>query len=467
MKKFMKNFAFPIVLITAIIFQACNKDPVYDEITWKASTSLSIEAGDPVSFVLLMTADEVPVPSEMSVDELTIGLNLDWEEKDKGAENPISKVTFYVQMEEIIDGVQNTYGYDSELELGSVDDFSDIENVTFTFNSTDVYALFESSFDGSRDQYDVKARPGDSFVIWWKITGNDGSILSVDCFGPGCQYGFGVDAKSDVFNWWDGTFDYEWIDASDDVMYWDDYYGGPAVEIGGTGTITFAATENAGETYVSQSMFNYYFSANDDATALINHDEYTGLFEIEGDMGIEWTISNIDGSSLDIWWTYDTSYDDWAEVTLTRQDGKDWPTNMYQYAGTAPEGSVWNGTFNYEWLVASSGVQTWDDYYEGPEIEAGFTGSMDITTTGAGTSEVEHGWFGYYYGEVLANLTFDYSSGLMSVAPGSDNLTWEIINVEDRAIDIEWSIDTDYDEGGTVRLFRTDNYHWPENTHSN
>ncbi len=469
MKRILNQIA--LILLVATIILSCNKEEDnFKPLTWKETTLLSIEAGEDRNFIVGL--DE-GIPVQMNTGEITVGIDLEYD-----GDIPVSEVTLYVQLEENVDGVITRYGDDADVVLAVIDDFSDLANLTLTLNADDMYALFASFFDASRTGNEVLALPGDIFEITWSIKGTDGSIADStdECFGPGCQYGIAVVGKTAIFNWWDGVFDYEWTDAAPGVIEWGDYYGGDPIFVGATGTIEFTATLKNGESTIPNSVFYYWFHPDMDydtypeyPTGVINHNELTGQFEMtdDTDYGIIWIISNIDGASIDVYWEipdyYGGASGEYGTLTITRTDDLDWPTNIYQYAGEAPEEDVWDGTFTYEWIETTATLESYGSYYGQPELFLGAIGSIDCASTGTPDEySVSHTFFQYYYADGAGTLTFNYATGEVVVTGGNEE-TWEMTNVDGRNMDIEVGWDGYPDEKGKVRLTRTDSYHWPSN----
>lgn len=467
MKNYMKKITYLYILGIAIMILSCkDQNQVFKELTWKETTSLSATPDSLRNFVVGI--DDAGMPAEMLRDEVTIQFKLDWD-----GENPVSKVTLYVQLEENIDGVKKTYGADSEIELDVISEFDEEGRLDYVLKSDEVYALLSPAFNGSRDQYAVPALPGDIIEITWKITGHDGSIIDVrnECFGAGCQYSLSVEAGSAIFNWFNGTFDYVWTVASQDVIDWGNYYGGDPIDVGTTGTIEYTATAKAGESTIPNTVFYYWYHPDMDydyypsyPTGIVNHDEKTGVLELidEAEYGITWEVSNIIGTSLDISWKISSS--EYGTVTLTRKDGKDWPTNINTPLGEATEEEVWNGTYTFEYLEVGPGVAAYS-YYD--EIFVGYTSTVDCATIG-GIPSVSHGSFDYWYEAPWeVTLSYDYATGVVAIADSPTGvITWEISNVTARTIDIFYDFHSGYEEYSTVRLTRTGNYDWPSNLHT-
>jgi len=319
----MKNITYlsVMILVSSLVMQSCQDEPVYPELTWKETTSLSVASLDSFRNFVVELNLATSEPAKMIYSSVNLGFDLDWTTVD----NPVSKVTLYIQFQEDIDSIKTSYGADTEIVLAEITDFTEDGKFNLNLTRDDVYDLFLDDLGNSRDQYDIPVLPGDLFEITWKLTGTDGTVLNVrdDCFGQGCQYSVLVEGQF-PFLWWAGTFDYEWIILSDDVAYYGELDSGMTGSI----VITPVGIGDKGEEYdLSHTLFNYYWAAGE-ADGKLYFDESTGLVTIEAAMEEVWNISNINGPSLDIAFTYEWP-DEWGTVILTRTDGLDWPTNLH------------------------------------------------------------------------------------------------------------------------------------------
>jgi len=252
---------------------------------------------------------------------------------------------------------------------------------------------------------------------------------------------------------WNGTFNYEWTAVGATVTEYSD------IVVGTTGSIDFAPGDNSGEYSVSHTMFNYYYGAGE-ALGTLSYDYNSGTISISGGLQEVWEVESVNGPDLEIYW-YDNYDAEDGTVILTRTDGFDWPANINTGMPEAPEGSVWNGTYNYEWTAVGATVTEYSD------IVVGTTGSIDITSTAtAGESTISHTMFNYYYaaGDALGTLTYDYGSGLISVSGGLQE-GWQVKSVNGNVLEIYWYDNYDA-EDGTVLLTRNDGYNWPANIYT-
>jgi hypothetical protein len=261
----------------------------------------------------------------MLLDSVGISCDIDW----GSGENPVSEVKLYVQAQEEVNGTKMSYGHDTDKVLAVISNFSADGKFQLYITAEDIYDLFKDDFDVSQDRSEVPIMPDDLYEITWKLVGTDGKVFDskTDCFGIGCQYSLGVDKDYNKFWWWEGTFDYEWIVVSDGVLSYS--YGD--IVVGTTGTIEFTPIQigdNGDEYDIPHTMFYYWWST---VPGTLYFNENTGEIFVEGDEGEEWTVSNVNGNSLDISWTYEWTdyYDEYGTVRLTRTDGLDWPANIH------------------------------------------------------------------------------------------------------------------------------------------
>jgi len=195
----MRKIANPIiwVLVPVLMFQSCKDEPVYPELTWMQTTTLSVAPLDSLrNFAVevhLVTKD----PLRWVTGSLNLGFDLDWESN----ENPVEKVTLYIQMQEEIDTVINAYGVDTEIALAEITEFNSDGKFNLNLQAETVYGLLQDALGDSRDKYAVLGLPGDLLEIKWRLTGTDGNVLNArdNCFGEGCQYSLSVESRF----WWD------------------------------------------------------------------------------------------------------------------------------------------------------------------------------------------------------------------------------------------------------------------------
>lgn len=247
-------------------------------------------------------------------DEVEINMSL---KSNISAEN-FSKVDFYLTVEEK-DGYNYTAPFDTTGKMIGSSSVPESGEFTFTINADDAYGLFLSDFNNSRSN--ILARKGDIFLLYYVITAKDGSTLdSRQSIKVGNRFGMKVRVEDYAPPVWEGTFDFEWIEVSGGAQT----YG--RVSVGQTGQVTITH-DGEGVYSMSNLLWDYYYGG----PGKIYYDFIDGLVYVEGSSDAVWYISNIDGPSMDIAFTYyySAAYDETGTVRFTRTDGADWPTNIY------------------------------------------------------------------------------------------------------------------------------------------
>ncbi|MCF6223326.1 MAG: hypothetical protein L3J34_06315 [Flavobacteriaceae bacterium] len=450
----MKKYSiikFLMVLSLVFSIQSCRdlndlefpeaKDP--GSLAWQATTHMKISPTEgKETFVWLTNI----ITLEQYWGNDTVELNFEMDSSIP-TEN-FSKIDFYLTVEEK-DGYNSTPPYNTEGKLlRTITDLPENANFVLQISGNKVYEMFKSDFINPRQQ--APLLDGDLFEIHWIITNKDGTFLNSQDYIQGeYRFGFSTLHKDKKPPSWEGTFNYEWTYVSDGGLQW----GG--VKVGDTGQIEIVETTEALELNkefdVSHLLFNYNYGG--DGKIFLNYT--TGETYVEGGSEEKWTISNVDGNTLEIAWTYKYSaeYDEYGTVRLTRTDGEDWPENFH-----SPSAFPWGGKFDYEWIAAT------DDAINYGGIQIGDTGETNISDGASeGLYNVDHLIFGYKYGGA-GTLTYDAVSGLTSVQ-GSEEEKWIISNVTATTLDISWEYEwsASYNEYGTVRLTRKDGKVWPEN----
>lgn len=194
-------------------------------------------------------------------------------------------------------------------------------------------------------------------------------------------------------------------------------------------------------------------SENGELNLAVNAEDAAALFQgeftksrpdialLEGDLfEIHWVVNAKDGTSLD---------------SRDYVDGNYRHSISVRYDNIAP--LIWDGTFNFEYLVVGDGLPS----------SVGDTGQITIEATNPGEYDVpEKGLvFNLRYGKP-GKLFYDYESGETYVE-GSQDEEWTITYIDATTIEIAWTYKwSNYGEYGTVKLTRTDGIDWPSNIHS-
>jgi len=195
------------------------------------------------------------------------------------------------------------------------------ESFVLTISKDKLEELFKTDFSAN---HNGEVLTNDLFEFKWVITGKDDSVVDTrtDCFDFDCTYGIQTKVIDVAPAIWEGTFNYEWIAATDNAKL----YG--KISIGKTGTMTFTLQPGFFTVYdVSHLSADYYYGSS----GTLNYDYESGLVEISGKNAQHWDIVDITGPTLtiDFSYYYSVGYDEYGTFTLTRTDGKDWPTNLH------------------------------------------------------------------------------------------------------------------------------------------
>ena len=247
-------------------------------------------------------------------DEVEINMSI----KSNVSTDNFSKVDFYITVEEK-DGYNYTAPFNTNGKMiGSVN-VPESGEFTYSIKADDAYGLYLNDFKNSRSS--VLAREGDIFLLYYVITAKDGTTLdSRQSTKVGNRFGMKVRVEDYAPPVWEGTFDFEWIVVSGGAETWGGVY------VGKTGSVNITHLGN--QVYsMSNVLWDYYYGT----AGKLYFDFLDGETYVEGTRSEHWTISNINGPSMDIefWYTYSDAYDETGTVRFTRTDGIDWPSNIY------------------------------------------------------------------------------------------------------------------------------------------
>jgi len=454
----MKKYSFiKYLLVLSIIFSmhSCN-DEITSEfpnavdpanLAWQANTHIKVTpVEDKEAFIWLTNVVTLEQYWGNEIVELKMKLN------SVIPTDNFAKIDFYLTAQEK-DGYNATPPFDTTGKLlSTLTDFPESGEFGLQIDADDAYELFKGDFLMPRTT--APLLDGDLFEIHWIITNKDGTELNSQDYVAGeYRFGFTTLHKEKKPPSWEGTHEYEWIYTSAGASTW----GG--VSVGDKGQINIVETSDALDLDKFFDADDLSFGYNYGGPGSLSLNFETGETSTIDDSwrAQEWTISNVDGNTLEITWKYyyTDSYDEWGTVRLTRTDGEDWPENFH-----TPQTFPWGGKFDYEWIAATPDAIN----YGGVQI--GDTGVTNIMDASAGTYNVDHLLFGYNYGGEGV-LTYDPVSGLTSVQGGQDE-KWIISNVNGSTLEISWEYEysASYNEYGTVRLTRTDGENWPANIHT-
>ena len=232
----------------------------------------------------------------------------------------ISKVDIYVFAEEKNGDDYKYLGGNQGKLLETIN--NPMESFQMTVSKDNLADLFKNDFSANHNG-DVSA--DDVFEFKWAITGKDGAVVDtrIDCVGFNCTYGLGTKVVEVAPPVLEGTYNYEWIDATADAQYW----GG--ISIGQTGTITMTLQPGSYTVYdVSDLSCDYAYGGP--GAIKLSYD--TGLIETIDPINEQhWDITDVNGPTItvDFSYYYSAAYNEYGTFTLTRADGQDWPSNIH------------------------------------------------------------------------------------------------------------------------------------------
>ncbi|WP_242135553.1 hypothetical protein [Aestuariivivens marinum] len=315
-KETFLKYLFLFVFVA--LFQSCtenSEDALVEDPSsnWQLKTRLAVmPQEDKETFVWyrdLLTFDEYWGNETVEID---------LELKSPVAASEFSKIDFYIVAEEK-DGYNYTAPFNTSGKQITSVNVPESGELSLSLEADDVYGLFVNDFENSRST--KLAREGDIFLLYWVITAKDGSTLdSRKSLREGNRFGMKVKVEDYAPPVWEGTFDFEWIVVSGGAEQWGGVY------VGKTGSVNITHLGN--QVYsMDNLLWDYYYGG----PGKVHFNFLTGETYVEGIYSEHWTISNINGPSMDIefWYTYSDAYDETGTVRFTRTDGADWPSNIY------------------------------------------------------------------------------------------------------------------------------------------
>ena len=309
-------------LLLLPMFQSCEKDedvkmPVPYEATWQDEAYLKFTtSGADNTFVYNI---EQGAGGQQYWNVTTVNFDVSLILGDFQV-SEISKIDIYVFAEEKNGDNFKYLGGDQGKLYKTIN--NPTESFQMSVSKDDLADLFKNDFSASHNG-DVSA--DDVFEFKWVIAGKDGSIVDTrtGCFGFNCTFSFGTKIIYVAPPVLEGTYNYEWIDATADALYW----GG--ISIGQTGTISMTLQPGSYTIYdVSDLSCDYAYGGPGDIE--FNYD--TGLIKTIDPINSQvWTITDVNGPTItvDFSYKYSASYNEYGTFTLTRADGSDWPSNTH------------------------------------------------------------------------------------------------------------------------------------------
>lgn len=312
MKKLKYILSIATVAVYMLAGQSCdNNDTDFETLTWKETTSLRVSAlGEQSNFIKEVNLSTMA--ESWATDTLELNCELNWE----SGSNPVNKVDFYIYCQEQIGEDVILHGEGNGKLLKTVSDSTvSAGDFNFKISVDDVYNLFGDDFQVARTN---KLLVSDLFEIRWVLHSENGETIDkrVGRFTPDDLYSFSVDKIADI---WSGTFDYTYNEVG----------SGSLASVGQTGTITFTKTANGEYTVTDAEFGGSWDGVNVSGT--VYYDYASGEVAVLSGNEDVWSFSNFNGTSVDIYWTnvWTPDYDEWGKLTLTRNDGVDWPENLH------------------------------------------------------------------------------------------------------------------------------------------
>ncbi|KAB1068157.1 hypothetical protein F6U93_07615 [Tamlana haliotis] len=299
-----------------LLFNSCSDnddDTINSESIWQLDTKLVFEpVEDKETFIWyydLQTKQEY-----WGNDEVEINMRL----KSKNPAKDFSKVDFYITVEEK-DGYNYSTPFNTDGKMIGSAEIPESGAFTFSLGADEAYGVYENDFQ--KDRSSTLAREGDIFLLYYVITAKDGSTLdSRESIRESNRYAMKVRVEDFAPPLFEGTFEFEWIELSGGAIT----YGG--VWLGKTGTVNITH-DGEGVYSMSNLLWDYKYGGK----GKVYYDFLDGLTYVQGSYQEKWSISNLNGASMDIAFTYQYSdaYDETGTVRFTRTDGTDWPSNIY------------------------------------------------------------------------------------------------------------------------------------------
>ncbi|WP_430815642.1 hypothetical protein [Carboxylicivirga sp. RSCT41] len=282
-----------------------------DDFEWKTEAMTIVMPGEYKNFFYASNAEAFIVTElDFSVSVLAAS--------DDDA-NTIEKLEVYAYFQETTGDEQVMHGGENGKLFKTFDDVEDFNLFQMSITIDEVYELFANELI-------IKDRPNklistDLIELKWVITDINGNVTDTrtNCSGSQCQYLFGVDEGFACPNDLSGVLNYEVLDKG----------AGATGFVGKTGTVQITRVSLSGEYTIDDCQFGTSWNGNKYAAKLFDQD-CSNLIILDEPDGTEWEITNINGPTCDITWTYyyTAGYDEWATVRVTRADGKDWPEDL-------------------------------------------------------------------------------------------------------------------------------------------
>ncbi|MCZ4695567.1 hypothetical protein [Ancylomarina euxinus] len=312
----MKKIKYIPLLISliglAIGFNSCDEENLSKEdFEWKAEAMTLVMPGEYRNFFYATNADA------FIVEELDFNISvLPASANDADA---VDKLEVYAFLQETDGDVQVMHGGESGKLFKTYVDIPDFSEFQVHVTIDELYELF-------KDDLLNKNRPNklvstDLIEFKWVITDKSGKVTDtrMDCSGSNCQYILGVDTGFACPNDLSGVLNYEVLEKG----------SGATGSVGQTGSVEITRVSLSGDYTIDDCQFGTSYNGNKFGCKIKDKD-CGSLLDLDGADGTEWEITNINGPTCDITWTYSYTdgYDEWAKVRVTRADGQDWPIDL-------------------------------------------------------------------------------------------------------------------------------------------
>ncbi|MBS2212643.1 hypothetical protein KEM09_14590 [Carboxylicivirga mesophila] len=312
----MKYTRYITILMAFILlisgFTSCDEESFSKgDFEWRQEPMTFVTPGESKNYVFLNNA-QVFLNNEINFTASVLPAS------DTDADKVIKLEVFAYFYE--IDGDETiVHGGDTGKLFDSFTDIPDYSDLQVTVSIDDIYSLFESDLVNTNRPDKLVAT--DLIQFKWVVTDASGRVTDtrIDCSGTHCHYMFGVEAGDDCPNDLSGVLNYEIIDKG----------SGATGAIGQTGTVTITRVSYFGEYTIDDCQFGTSWNGSKFPAGLFDQD-CANLIILEESNSTMWEITNINGPTCDITYTYyyTAGYDEWATARVTRADGKDWPADL-------------------------------------------------------------------------------------------------------------------------------------------
>ncbi len=313
----MKKIKYIPLLIAfiglAIGLNSCSKEETFskDDFAWKAEALTLVMPGEYRNFFYATNAET------FIVDELDFTISV--LPASNNESDIIEKLEVYAYFQEV-DGTEEVmHGGETGKLFSTYTELPDFSQFQVNVTVDEVYELFENDLLNTNRPNKLLA--SDLIEFKWVITDESGKVTDtrMNCSGTQCQYLFGVEEGYACPNDLSGVLNYEVLAKGT----------GSSGFVGKTGSVEISRVSLSGEYTIDDCQFGTSWNGGKVAAGLLDQD-CSNLIVLDEYDETKWEITNINGPTCDITYTYyyTASYDEWATVRVTRADGKDWPADI-------------------------------------------------------------------------------------------------------------------------------------------